>query len=267
MQPERRVDHDRAAHALGMVRGDVDGKVRAEGVPAQDHPLEPERVQHREHVAGVVRHAVAGGRTAAPPAPSEVGRDDAELGTEPRRDEAAKLVCVGREPVQQHQGRLAPGQVEHVQAYFAHVDEARSVGGRHACCPAYCSRSTRLSVLPAVLRGKSSESMHVVDLLVSRGDARVDPGLELFRADHAGLLQHDGGHRRLAPLLVRHAEHRDFAHRWMLHGDLLDVLRVDVHAAGDDEVLLPIDEMQKAVLVGKADVAGDAASRPRSPAR
>ena len=41
----------------------------------------------------------------------------------------------------------------------------------------------------------------------------------------------------------------------MAHDDLLDVARVDVDAAGDDHVLLPIHQVEKAILVEIAQVA------------
>jgi len=41
----------------------------------------------------------------------------------------------------------------------------------------------------------------------------------------------------------------------MVRRDLLDVLRVDLHPAGVDHVLLPVDEIEEAVLVDVAEIA------------
>jgi hypothetical protein len=48
----------------------------------------------------------------------------------------------------------------------------------------------------------------------------------------------------------------------------LDFLRIDVEAAGDDQILAPTDDAQIAVLVELAEVAGDEeAVRAETPAR
>ena len=65
-------------------------------------------------------------------------------------------------------------------------------------------------------------------------------------------------HRRLhllAPLLVGDPEHGDVGHRRVLDERLLDLGRVDVHAARDDHVGGPVGEEHEAVLVDVADVA------------
>jgi hypothetical protein len=69
-------------------------------------------------------------------------------------------------------------------------------------------------------------------------------------------MQDRGRHGRLAPLRVRDAEHGDLDHVGMARGDLLDVLRVHLHAARIDHVLLAVDEVQEALLVRVAHVAG-----------
>ena len=52
------------------------------------------------------------------------------------------------------------------------------------------------------------------------------------------------------------ADHGGLAHRGVLVEDLLDLARVDVVAAADDELLLAVDDEEVAVLVDAADVAG-----------
>ena len=59
---------------------------------------------------------------------------------------------------------------------------------------------------------------------------------------------------RLAPLLMRYADHRAFEHRRMLIEHILDVRRTDVLAAGDDHILLPIDDVDAAHLVPDREI-------------
>src|SRR5437763_924006 len=56
------------------------------------------------------------------------------------------------------------------------------------------------------------------------------------------------GHH-LAPLLVRHPDHRDLGHRGVAEHRVLDLDRRDVLAAGDDHVLLAVADRQVAALV------------------
>src|SRR3979411_1716982 len=73
---------------------------------------------------------------------------------------------------------------------------------------------------------------------------------------HGAVAQFDKGLRRLAAVLVRYADHDHFLHRGVFIDRLLDHLRIDVEAAGDDHVLLAIDQKEIAVPVHVADVAG-----------
>ena len=68
-------------------------------------------------------------------------------------------------------------------------------------------------------------------------------------------MEHHRGHRRLPPARIRDAEHRHLEHRLVLDGDLLDVPRIDVHPARDDHVLLPVHEVEIALLVHIAEIA------------
>ena len=68
--------------------------------------------------------------------------------------------------------------------------------------------------------------------------------------------QHDDGGDRLAPLLVRGADHADLGDRGVLGDDVLDLAREHVEAAGDDHVLGPVDDVPEAVLVLTGHVAG-----------
>jgi hypothetical protein len=53
----------------------------------------------------------------------------------------------------------------------------------------------------------------------------------------------------LAPLLVRHPDHRRFQHRGIAVDRLLDLDGGDVLAARDDDVLLAVAELERAVGV------------------
>ena len=68
-------------------------------------------------------------------------------------------------------------------------------------------------------------------------------------------LRLDDGHHDLAPLVVGHADHADVADRGMAEQHRLDLGRIDVHAAGDDEVGAAVGEEEVAVVVDVADVA------------
>ena len=55
-------------------------------------------------------------------------------------------------------------------------------------------------------------------------------------------------------MLIRDAEHRGLSDRGMRCQYFLDLLRVDVHATGDDLVVLPIDKVEVALLVEATEV-------------
>ena len=66
----------------------------------------------------------------------------------------------------------------------------------------------------------------------------------------------DVGDHDLAPIRVRPADHRDFAHARMLEQHLLDLAWIDVGAARDDDVLGAVLEREIAFRIERADVAG-----------
>ena len=87
-----------------------------------------------------------------------------------------------------------------------------------------------------------------------------EKGLEFFQRERLGAgAQFDEGLRRLAAIVVGDADHDHFLHRRMGVDRLLDHLRIDVEAAGDDHVLLAVDQIEIAVLVHVADIAGQKA--------
>src|SRR6185503_11047474 len=85
--------------------------------------------------------------------------------------------------------------------------------------------------------------------------ALVDPVPELVGGRRLARREPDGRDRRFTPAVVGDAEDRDIEHRRMPNGYLLDVPRVHVDPARDDQVFLSVDEMQEAVAVEEADVA------------
>src|SRR5262245_38000678 len=69
------------------------------------------------------------------------------------------------------------------------------------------------------------------------------------------LLHLDDGHDCLTPVLVRYADRRGIADRGMFEEHCVDLSRVDVHTAGNDEVRAAVGEEEVAVVVHVADVA------------
>src|SRR5690606_39849847 len=73
----------------------------------------------------------------------------------------------------------------------------------------------------------------------------------------------------LAEILVRYADHRRVIDLRVGDEQVLDLLRIDIHAAGDDHIGLPVGQIEEAVLVEIADIAerapallGEALRRP-----
>ena len=74
-------------------------------------------------------------------------------------------------------------------------------------------------------------------------------------ADLPGLEHHERV-RRLAPLLVRHADDRDFLDRVVTQQHRLDLDRRNVLAAADDHVLQAIGDLHVAVGMHDGGIAG-----------
>src|SRR5664279_4914626 len=64
----------------------------------------------------------------------------------------------------------------------------------------------------------------------------------------------DERRRRFAPPLRSDSDHRRLKDRFMAHKLRFDVRRIDIEAAGYDEILAPVEEDQKAVLVEATDI-------------
>src|SRR6516225_6571530 len=83
----------------------------------------------------------------------------------------------------------------------------------------------------------------------------VGPFLDRVLGWIGAIPSHAEGHRRLAPLLARNADHGDIDHVRVLEQQHLDVGGIDVEAAGNDHVLLAVEQDDEAVLVDPAHVA------------
>ncbi len=75
-------------------------------------------------------------------------------------------------------------------------------------------------------------------------------------SDTCAVVGHDESLDRLAPLFVWDADDSGVLDFRMAVKGLLDLTRIDVFAAGNDDFLLAVDDEQKAVVVAPADIAG-----------
>ena len=110
-------------------------------------------------------------------------------------------------------------------------------------------------ILPLVVFGRSSMISttrgYLYAAMRSRANARISSGV-------TGLpgLQADHGLDRLAAIRVGDADDGGLAHGRMLVQHFLDLARPDLEARRDDHVLRAVDEIEPALLVHEADVAG-----------
>src|SRR4051812_12365640 len=79
---------------------------------------------------------------------------------------------------------------------------------------------------------------------------------QIVRARAHIATEHDERLEHLTPIIVRDADHRSIRHRWMCEQYLLDLARINVDAAGNDEVLLAVDKIDVTFLVALGHVAG-----------
>ena len=87
------------------------------------------------------------------------------------------------------------------------------------------------------------------------GEPRLHEVVQLG-AGQARVLLHREQLRRLARMLVRHADHSAFQEAALAHGDVLDFVREHLEAGDGDHVLLAVDDAHAALHVHDADVAG-----------
>src|ERR1700677_5382595 len=103
--------------------------------------------------------------------------------------------------------------------------------------------------------GERVDDPHVARVLVGR-DLALDVIAEFLGGDDGtGLERHRGGDL-LAQGRVRQPDDGGLGDRRVLVEDLLDLARVHVVAAADDQVLLPVDDVEVAAGVDPGQVAG-----------
>ena len=101
------------------------------------------------------------------------------------------------------------------------------------------------------------QSLHEDDgrrsLVIDQALGAVGPEPTLIEG---GIVADDDRRDALTAAVVRQPKHGRLAHAGAVVEDALDNLRVDVEAAGDDQVVLAADQGQKAGVVQRAQVAG-----------
>ena len=80
--------------------------------------------------------------------------------------------------------------------------------------------------------------------------------LQRLEIEHRRRSDHEPGHDARAEVVIRDARDAGLAHRRMLQQHRLDLGRVHVLAARDDQVVASVEHLQAAVGVEAADVAG-----------
>src|SRR5205814_1470140 len=148
--------------------------------------------------------------------------------------------------------------------------------GRQGGCCTTSSTSSRRYLLRRCRR-RLSLAQFVARQLADRGARQfldeLDGRWQLVLAELAGeegaefidgerrraRAQRDEGFGRLAAVIVGNADHDHLEHGRVGVDRLLDHLRIDVEAAGDDHVLLAVDQEKVAVVIAVADVAGQEA--------
>ena len=107
--------------------------------------------------------------------------------------------------------------------------------------------------LPIELRGSSSTTWNAFGTLKR---ARRSRQCARSSSSATGAREHDERDADLAPALVGHADDRGVGDRRVLVQHGLDLGRVDVLAAGDDQLLQPAADPVVALVVALGDVAG-----------
>src|SRR5690606_15084421 len=82
------------------------------------------------------------------------------------------------------------------------------------------------------------------------------PVFYFFAGDNGALDGHDAGADQFAQHLVREPDHDDVEHGRMRVQPVLDLARIDVEAAADDQLLAPADDVDEPRIIDDAEVAG-----------
>ena len=114
-----------------------------------------------------------------------------------------------------------------------------------------------MTSLPVGVRGRSSVTMNSRGTLKWAMRSRAYAVSSAARSGDAApsARRLDERHHPLPHLVVGYADHGDVEHRRVQAEQVLDLLRIDVHAAADDHERLAVGQEQVAVLVDVAEVA------------
>ena len=117
-----------------------------------------------------------------------------------------------------------------------------------------CSRSSNFWILPVEVLGSGPNT--TVRGALKRASSLAAVLDQLLGRGGGALAQRDEGARALAPLLVGPGDHGGLQHGRMTVEGALDLDRADVLAAGDDDVLRAVLDLDIAVGVHHREVAG-----------
>ena len=122
------------------------------------------------------------------------------------------------------------------------------------CRASQASRSLGLRTLPFGSRGQLVDELDDARTLVV-GEVLATPGDHAVGVERRARARLHDGVEDLAPLVVGHAEDGAVDDVGVLVEAILDLARIDVHAARDHHVALAVGEVEVAVLVEVAGVA------------
>src|SRR5262245_37132890 len=87
------------------------------------------------------------------------------------------------------------------------------------------------------------------------GDPVLAPVQNLFGSGRLAIARHDNGVHTFPPFWIRYADHSNILHLWMSTDQGFDLGWIYVLAAGNDHIVLAIDEKNVALLVAAGEVA------------
>src|SRR5262245_61207840 len=86
------------------------------------------------------------------------------------------------------------------------------------------------------------------------GDPVLTPIQNLFRSGRLAIAGHDNGVHAFAPFCVRYSDHSNILHLWMSADQGFDLGWIYVLAAGNDHIVLAVDEKNVPLLVAAGEV-------------
>src|SRR5512132_4202459 len=87
------------------------------------------------------------------------------------------------------------------------------------------------------------------------GDPVFAPLQNLLGSGRLAIARHDNGVHAFAPFRVGYADHSHILHLWMSANQGFDLIGIYVLAAGNDHIVLAIDEKNVALLIAAGEVA------------